>query len=117
MAREQHPDGTPPAKTWQVYIVRCQDGSYYTGITTDLARRIAEHNSAGGGARYTRPRQPVSLVYAEPAPDRSAACRREYQVKRFTPAMKRALINHCAPPPKLPLPDTPAALADEYPRD
>jgi len=94
MAREQHPAGAPTATTWQVYIVRCQDGSYYTGITTDLARRIAEHNSTSGGARYTRPRRPVSLVYAETAPDRSAACRREYQVRHLTPAMKRALINH-----------------------
>jgi putative endonuclease len=104
MAREQHPDGAPPAKTWQVYIVRCQDGSYYTGITTDLARRIAEHNSAAGGARYTRPRQPVSLVYAETAPDRSAACRREYQLRRLTPAMKRALISRGAPLREAPRP-------------
>jgi putative endonuclease len=104
MAREQHPDGAPPAKTWQVYIVRCQDGSYYTGITTDLARRIAEHNSAAGGARYTRPRQPVSLVYAETAPDRSTACRREYQLRRLTPAMKRALISRGAPLREAPRP-------------
>jgi len=117
MTREHHPDGAPPATTWQVYIVRCQDGSYYTGITTDLARRIAEHNSTGGGARYTRPRRPVNLVYAETAPDRSAASRREYQLKRFTPTMKRALINHGAPSPKAPLPDTPAVLADESPKE
>ena len=48
-------------------------GSYYTGITTDLTRRIAEHNSAGGGAKYTRPRRPVTLVYSEPAISRATA--------------------------------------------
>jgi len=60
---------------WTVYILRCRDGSLYTGITTDPERRLAEHNSDRGAARYTRPRRPVRLVYTEPA----AALRLEWQ--------------------------------------
>ncbi|MGC8780670.1 MAG: GIY-YIG nuclease family protein, partial [Anaerolineae bacterium] len=55
-----------------VYVVRCADGTYYTGWTTDLARRIAQHNAGRGGA-YTRSRRPVTLVYREEVPDRAAA--------------------------------------------
>jgi putative endonuclease len=51
---------------WHIYIVRCHDGTLYTGITKNLERRIAEHNSDQGGAKYTRSRKPVKLVYAEP---------------------------------------------------
>ena len=76
---------------WQVYLLRCADGTLYTGITTDLARRLAEHN-AGRGARYTRSRLPAELVYAEPASDRSAAQRREYAIRRMPAAAKRRLL-------------------------
>ncbi|MEJ5210698.1 MAG: GIY-YIG nuclease family protein [Burkholderiales bacterium] len=76
---------------WIVYMLRCRDGSLYTGITTDLAARLAAHN-AGRGARYTRGRLPVTLVYQEPAADRSAALRRERAIKRLRPAAKRRLI-------------------------
>jgi len=79
------------ADTWQVYLLRCADGTLYTGITTDLARRLAEHN-AGRGARYTRSRLPAELVYVEPAPDRSAAQRREYAIRRMPAAAKRRLL-------------------------
>lgn len=79
-------------KGWHVYIVRCRDGTYYTGIARNLAKRIGEHNSSKGGARYTRSRRPVELVYAEPASSRSAATKREYQVKRMPLPAKRALI-------------------------
>ena len=77
---------------WRVYMVACADGSLYTGITTDLCRRLAEHNSDRGGARYTRPRRPVHLVYSERAASRSAAAKREYRIKRLPPAGKKALI-------------------------
>lgn len=81
------------ADAWQVYIVRCADGSLYTGIARDLDRRIAEHNAdKGAGASYTRSRRPVRLVYREPAPDRSAASKREYQIKQLSRAEKLALI-------------------------
>ena len=80
---------TPP---WAVYIVRCRDGSYYTGITTDLTRRISEHNSPGGGAKYTRPRRPVTLVYSESAPSRATAAHREHQIKNLRVAGKIQLI-------------------------
>jgi putative endonuclease len=73
-----------------VYIVRCRDGSLYTGVTNDLARRLAAHN-ARRGARYTRARLPVTLVYHEPAPDRGAAQRREHQIRRLPATAKRRL--------------------------
>lgn len=74
-----------------VYIVRCADGSLYTGWTTDVARRVAEHN-AGRGARYTRQRGPVTLVYSEAQPDRAAAMRREEEIKRRGRAYKERLL-------------------------
>ena len=76
---------------WQVYIVECADRTLYTGIARDLGERISSHN-AGRGARYTRGRGPVRLVYAEPAPDRSAAQRREHAIKRLSLSAKRRLI-------------------------
>ena len=78
---------------WYVYMVRCQDETLYTGITKDLTRRIAEHNSKKGGAKYTRPRRPVRLVYAEPADSRSQALKREYRLKQMSPRQKGGLIN------------------------
>jgi len=82
---------------WQVYIVRCRDRTLYTGITTDIKRRIVEHNSDRGGAKYTRSRRPVSLVYAEAAVSRSAAARRESRIKRMSLAMKKKLIRDVRP--------------------
>ena len=75
---------------WAVYLVRCADGSLYTGVATDVARRVAEHN-AGTGARYTRARGPVALVHQEPARDRSAAQRREAAIKRLPRPLKERL--------------------------
>lgn len=75
---------------WYVYILRCGDGSFYTGSTTDVSRRLREHQS-GRGARYTRSRPPVALVYTEAAPDRAAAQRREAAIKRMTHEEKAAL--------------------------
>lgn len=75
---------------WTVYIVRCRDGTLYTGITNDLARRLRAHD-AGRGARYTRGRGPVRLIHAEVWPTRGAALRREAEIKRMRPAEKRRL--------------------------
>lgn len=72
------------------YIVKCSDGTYYTGWTTDPERRVKEHN-AGRGARYTRHRRPVELVYVEEHPDRSSAMSREYKIKKLSHAQKESL--------------------------
>jgi len=76
---------------WYVYMVRCADGSLYTGIAKDPARRLAEHN-AGRGAKYTRGRLPVTLVYREAVANRGAALKREYAIKQLTAARKRDLV-------------------------
>jgi putative endonuclease len=76
---------------WTLYIVRCRDGTLYTGITNDLARRLASHDR-GVGARYTRGRGPVTLVYQEALPDQGAALRREAAVKRLSRRHKQALV-------------------------
>lgn len=81
------------ADTWFTYMVRCSDDTLYTGVTTDLARRLAKHNSAAGGARYTRCRQPVQLVFAERLATRSLACRREYAIKQLPAAAKKRLVD------------------------
>lgn len=76
---------------WVVYMLRCGDGSLYTGCTNDLARRLEAHRS-GRGAKYTRSRPPVTLAYREEAPDRSAALRREAAIKQLTRQQKLAMI-------------------------
>jgi putative endonuclease len=87
---------------WTVYILRCADGSLYTGITRDVARRVEEHNSNRLlAARYTRSRRPVILVYHERAATRSAACKREYCIKQMTRSEKQKLVGkkHNLPSP------------------
>ena len=81
---------------WTVYMLRCRDGSLYTGATVDLERRVATHQ-AGRGAAYTRARLPVALVWSEPVADRSAALRREHALKQLTRAQKVALVGAAAP--------------------
>jgi putative endonuclease len=76
---------------WQVYIILCTDDSLYTGITTDIKRRFAQH-VAGTGARYFRGHSPRQLVYLERDHDRSSASRREAEIKRLRPVDKRLLI-------------------------
>lgn len=76
---------------WFVYMLRCGDGSLYTGYTDNVLRRLAAHQS-GKGAKYTRSRPPVSLAYQEELPDKSAALRREAAIKRLTRRQKLALI-------------------------
>ena len=75
---------------WYVYILRCGDGSLYTGYTNDIPRRLARHQS-GRGAKYTRGRGPLEVVYREECPDRSAALRREAEIKRLSRREKEAL--------------------------
>jgi len=79
-------------ENWYVYMVRCSDNTLYTGITTDLDKRIAAHNSGRNGARYTRSRRPVRLVYTEKAESRSAAARLEYSIRKLARSRKVALI-------------------------
>lgn len=76
---------------WFFYLVRCRDGSLYAGITTDVVRRIEQHND-GSGARYTRGRGPVRLEYTEFCGDRAAASRREREVKSWPRQAKEAML-------------------------
>lgn len=77
--------------TWHLYILRCKDGSLYTGITTDVEKRLEAHRS-GKGAKYTRGRAPLELVYREPCGDHSAALKRELEIKALVRAQKEKLI-------------------------
>ncbi len=78
--------------SWFLYIVRCSDKTLYTGITTDISRRIKEHNSTKKGAFYTKNKRPVKLVYRESLPDRSKATKRERQIKKLTRKEKLEFI-------------------------
>lgn len=77
---------------WRVYIVECADRTLYTGVTKDLQRRMKEHNEPHKGAKYTRVRQPVRLVYAEDTEDRKEALKREYAIKQLSRQKKLILI-------------------------
>ncbi len=101
-----------PAASWQLYLIECIDGSVYTGITTDLQRRYAQHRS-GKGARYTRAHPPARVLASFGYPDRASASRAEHAVKQLTSAAKRALCAagaaglaqlglHCDPDAPLP---------------
>ncbi|MCX5787825.1 MAG: GIY-YIG nuclease family protein [Elusimicrobia bacterium] len=79
------------AKDWAVYVVRCRDGSLYTGITKDVKARVAKHNAGKGGA-YTRSRKPVRLRYKETGFTRSQALVREAEIKRLPHELKKELI-------------------------
>ena len=69
---------------WYLYVVECADRSLYTGVTTDVQRRLREHNKSTKGAKYTRSRRPVKLVYYEEHVDRSLACKAEYALKKMS---------------------------------
>jgi putative endonuclease len=75
-----------------VYIVRCADNTFYTGITTDIKRRIDEHNGKDKGAKYTKVRRPVKLVYSSEFPDRSSATKEEMRIKKMTRKQKENLL-------------------------
>lgn len=80
---------------WFVYILRCADDSLYTGVTTDTARRLNEHNLNDRlGAKYTRCRRPVNLVFQETCVDRSAACKREAEIKKMSRLAKLRLLKN-----------------------
>ena len=79
------------SREWLVYVLRCRDGSLYTGITNDLERRLASHR-AGTGSAYVRARLPIRVVFREPQPDRSMALRREAAIKKLTRRDKLALL-------------------------
>lgn len=76
---------------WVCYLLRCADDTFYCGITNDMQKRLAAHN-AGEGAKYTRGRIPVSVVYRESCADKSAALKRELQIKRLSRSAKQALL-------------------------
>lgn len=77
--------------SWVCYLLRCADDTFYCGISNDMEKRVAAHN-AGEGAKYTRGRIPVSVVYCESCADRSAALKREMQIKRLPRTAKQALL-------------------------
>lgn len=80
--------------SWFVYMVRCSDNTLYTGITTNLERRMKEHNEDNKkGAKYTRVRRPVQLIYSEERTDRSTASKLEASIKKLTKKQKLALID------------------------
>jgi len=77
---------------WHCYLLECADGTLYTGITNDLEKRLAAHNN-GTASKYTRSRLPVQLVFSELQPDRSAASRREMEIKRLPRTTKLAMVS------------------------
>lgn len=80
-----------PSLTWIVYILRCSDNTFYTGITNDLHARIKKHNS-GKGAKYTKMRRPVFLLYSENGYNKSTASKREWAIKKLSRKRKERLI-------------------------
>ena len=81
-----------PISKWKVYILRCADDTLYTGITTDLRKRVHEHNNSKLGAKYTKVRRPVELVYWQNADDRVDASKKEYAIKQLSRKEKLKLI-------------------------
>ena len=77
---------------WFVYILRCRDNTLYTGITTALERRVDEHNGSPKGAKYTKARRPVELLYSEKCGDKSSASKREIAIKKLSKIKKIELI-------------------------
>ncbi len=79
------------AKNWWIYILKCSDGSLYTGATLDVVKRARIHN-AGKGAKYTKTRLPIAVVYSEKCGSKSEALKREWQIKKLTRLEKKSLI-------------------------
>ena len=94
----ENPRATTTKPGWLVYLLRCRDGSLYTGITNDLPKRLKLH-AAGKASRYTRSRLPVSLAYTEPQPSRSCALKREAAIKKLSRRHKESLIGVGDPGP------------------
>jgi putative endonuclease len=91
VASRAAPTRRPSCSRWLVYLLRCRDGSLYTGITNDLDRRLKAH-AAGTASRYTRSRLPVTLAYSEPQPTKSAALKREAAIKRLSRRAKLRIV-------------------------
>ena len=89
--KDRKPKAKPSGEKWFVYILRCADGSLYTGITKDVKRRCQQHN-AGTASRYTRSRRPTKLVWQEAQPNQSAALKREAAIKAMTRKEKLAMV-------------------------
>ena len=82
-----------PSDVWHLYVLQCADGTYYTGVTTDVKRRLNEHNTSNRGAKYTKTRRPVKLVYSSEYDSRSSAQKAEHRFKRLTRKQKESMIN------------------------
>ena len=80
--------------TWFVYSLKCADGTFYTGVTTDLERRLKEHNHSALGAKYTKARRPVSIIFSEVYTNRGTAQIREAAIKKLTREEKLLLFKH-----------------------
>lgn len=93
MSNPSEQSSTKQNAPWWVYLLRCSDNSLYAGVTTDIERRVKEHNNSKLGAKYTRARRPVQLAYLEKADDKSSACKREYQIRHLTKRKKEQLVN------------------------
>ena len=83
----------PCMTDWFVYMLRCADNSLYTGVTTDVERRLIEHNAKKSVTKYTRVRQPVTVAYQEQVDSRSQACKREAALKKLTKQKKESLVS------------------------
>jgi predicted GIY-YIG superfamily endonuclease len=97
--KDRQPKARPTGGEWFVYLVRCADGSLYTGVTRDVARRCRQHN-AGTASKYTRSRRPVELVYHEAHPGRSSALKREAAIKAMDRQEKLAVVRRRSQPAK-----------------
>lgn len=82
----------PMGDEWYMYVLECSDGTYYTGITTDVKRRLYEHNNTGKAAKYVKSRRPVAVIYSTDFENRSAAAKAEYRFKRLTRKQKTEVI-------------------------
>ena len=78
---------------WLLYVLLCADGTYYTGVTTDTSRRLHEHNYTQRGAKYTRRRRPVNLIYSASYANRSEAQKAEYKFKKLNKNQKEVIVN------------------------
>ena len=78
---------------WYFYVVKCSDNSFYAGVTTELKRRVYEHNNTSKGAKYTRPRRPVELIYSEECESQSIAQKTEYKFKQLNRKTKERFIS------------------------
>jgi len=103
-------DPRPPKPDHFVYVLRCRDDTFYTGYTTDVERRVREHD-AGEGARYTRGRAPVELVHVEGFDSKSAAMSREYELKQFRRERKERVVDAGGVPGSVDLP--PGLVGDD----